>query len=116
VIEHLRGLSPIVTVATFGSLLTVPEMQANCFRIEVMVHLALAYCEGDRAPTQELVARQFERLGRAICGRIEDPAEDVFASRVSTGQGDFRIFEGALRLHGRRSERTAARVREQARN
>jgi hypothetical protein len=40
VIEDLRGLSPIVTAATFGSLLTVPELQANCFRIEVMVHLA----------------------------------------------------------------------------
>jgi hypothetical protein len=94
VIEDLRGLSPIVTAATFGSLLTVPELQANCFRIEVMVHLALAYCEGDRAPTEELVARQFERLGRGICGRMEDPAEDVFASRVSTGQGNFRILEG----------------------
>jgi hypothetical protein len=57
VIENLRDLSAIATAALFGSLLTLPELQANCFRIEALVHLALAYGEGDRAPTSERMAR-----------------------------------------------------------
>ena len=41
VVENLRDLSPIATAASFGSLLTLPELQANCFRIEALVHLRI---------------------------------------------------------------------------
>jgi hypothetical protein len=72
VIEDLKRLDPIVTAAAFGSLLTMPDLQANCFRIETLVHLAVAYCEGGNAPTEDCVVRQFERLGHGICGRMEE--------------------------------------------
>ncbi|MGC2530359.1 MAG: hypothetical protein WA639_21640 [Candidatus Acidiferrum sp.] len=94
VIEELKRFEPIATAAAFASLLTIPQLQSNCFRIEALVHLAIAYCQGASAPTQEVVLRAFEQLGRGICGRMEDPAEDVFVSLVNTSQGNFRIFEG----------------------
>src|SRR5882757_8242 len=94
VIEELKGFEPMATAAAFGSLLTTPQLQSNCFRIEVLVHLAIAYCQGTSAPTQEVILRAFEQLGHGFCGHMEDPAEDVFLSLVNTFQGNFRIFEG----------------------
>ncbi len=72
----------------------MPELQANCLRIEALVHLAVAYCEGRLAPTKGFAIRSFEGLGDGYCGWMEDPAEDVFVSLVNTPQGNFRIFEG----------------------
>ena len=71
VIEELKRFEPIATAAAFGSLLTIPQLQSNCFRIEVLVHLAIAYCQGTSAPTQEVILRAFEQLGRGICGRMD---------------------------------------------
>jgi len=94
IVAELRRLDFVKTVTTFGGLLSVPELQANCFRIEVMVHLAAAYCAGSAAPTRAFVLRTFERLGAGDCGITQDPAEDVFVSLVSTPCGNFRILEG----------------------
>ncbi len=93
-IAELKRLEPIKTATTFAGLLTLPKLQANCLRIEVLVHLAAAYCEGRSAPTKGLTKRSFERLGDGYCGRMEDPAEDVFLTLVNTPRGNFRIFEG----------------------
>jgi hypothetical protein len=95
-IADLRHLESVETAAMFGSLLAMPELQANCIRIEALVHLAVAYCEGKIAPTTYSVVQQFARLGKGYCGRMEDPAEDVFVSLVNTPQGNFRIFEGVF--------------------
>jgi hypothetical protein len=35
---ELRSLSPVQTAATFSGLLTKPELQANCLRLEALVH------------------------------------------------------------------------------
>jgi len=94
VVEDIQGFDPVLTAAAFGCLLTIPELQANCFRIQALVHLALAFGEGTGAPTKELIAEQFERLGHGVCGWMEDPAEDVFASRVGTSQGNSGILRG----------------------
>ena len=93
-IAELKRLEPARTASMFAGLLLLPELQSNCLRIEVLVHLALAYCDGRSAPTGAFVRRAFEELGKGFCGRLEDPAEDVFASLVHTPSGNFRIFEG----------------------
>ena len=46
VIRELRSCDPIKTAATFAGLLTRPEIQANCVRLEALVHLALIHCRG----------------------------------------------------------------------
>ena len=99
-LAQLRELDPIKTAATFAGLLAVPELQANCFRIEALVHLAATYCEGRTDPTGEFVRRSFERLGDGYCGLMEDPAEDVFVTLVNTPRGNFRIFEGIREATG----------------
>ena len=94
VVADLRSHDPVLTAASFGALLVLPDLQANCYRIEALVHLASGYCQGRTAPGIGLVKRCFERLGNGSCGPAEDPAEDVFVSLVSTPNGNFRIFEG----------------------
>jgi hypothetical protein len=94
VTSDLRELDPVEMAATFGALLAVPELQANCLRIEALVHLALASCEGRIAPGIHVVRRCFESLGDGYVGMMEDPSEDVFVTLVNTPEGNFRIFEG----------------------
>jgi hypothetical protein len=100
VVLEFRKLDMIGTATTFAGLLTTPRLQANCIRIEALVHLAAAYCVGRGAPTRGLVRRSFERLGAGYCGMMEDPAEDVFATLVNTPRGNFRIFEGVREAAG----------------
>src|SRR6266581_1662934 len=44
-VADLRKLDPIGTSTMFAGLLAMPGLQANCLRIEALVHLAVAYCE-----------------------------------------------------------------------
>lgn len=93
-IEELKPLDPLATAATFGSLLLVPDLQANCLRLQILVHLALAHCRGTTQPTLQFVRRAFERMSDGHCGRAEDPIEDVYVSSVHTRHGNFRILQG----------------------
>lgn len=93
-VADLKKLDPVATAATFGGLLTDPRVQANCNRIESLVHLATAYCNGRSAVTQHFVSRAFKQIGNGYSGDMEDPSEDVFVSLVNTAGGNFRIFEG----------------------
>ncbi|MGO9259226.1 MAG: hypothetical protein ACLQU1_23375 [Bryobacteraceae bacterium] len=90
----------VSTAAIFAGRLVTPELRANCFRLEYLVHLAVAYCEGSAHPAAELVRQSFERIGDGYCGMAEDPAEDVFVSLVNTSRGNFRIFEGIREGNG----------------
>jgi hypothetical protein len=94
IVAELRKLHPVETASTFAGLLIIPKLQANCFRIEVLTHFAIAYCQGRAAPGRAFVQRAFERIGTGYCGLMEDPAEDVFVTLVNTPLGNFRIFEG----------------------
>lgn len=94
VIAQLRKLSPVHAATAFGSLLTVPELQANCLRLETLVRLSLMVANGKAKPTQAFVRAAFASLGEGFCGRMEDPAEDVFVGTVRTPRGNFRVIEG----------------------
>ncbi|MDQ0314602.1 hypothetical protein [Amorphus orientalis] len=81
-------------LAIFGSMLTLPEFQSNTYRIELLIHLALLHAKGKTGPTEAQVTAWFNQLDEGTCGRLEDPAEDVFLSRVLWGGGNYRTFEG----------------------
>ncbi len=101
VIANLQQSEPVQTAATFAGLLTMLELQANCIRLEALVHLSVAYCGGLSQPTRESARSNFDRLGEGYCGRMEDPAEDEFVALVNTPRGNFRrsfkgVREGTL--------------------
>lgn len=93
-VSQFRGLHPVKTAAAFGGLLTLPGLQANCLRLETLVHFALMFCRGGASPTDSFIRSAFQTLGDGYCGSMEDPAEDVFVSVVRSPRGNFRILEG----------------------
>ena len=93
-VEALRPFDPIEVAATFGGLLTMPELQSNCVRLEVLAHLAVAYCQGHKKPPTKEVSRWFFEFGSSTAGRMEDPAEDVFVSNIASSRGNFRVIDG----------------------
>lgn len=80
--------------AQFGAMLLDMQLQSNCVRLEALVHLAVAYASGSSVPTSSDFIECFNELGAGICGRMEDPAEDVFVSLVTTTKGNFRVPSG----------------------
>src|SRR5665213_112584 len=99
-LSGLSGYDPLKLAAMFSGLLTVPELQSTCIRLEVLVHLSLALGGGTRKPNDKVVAQLFNALGNGIAGRQEDPAEDVFVSLVRTRRGNFRVIEGVWESSG----------------
>jgi hypothetical protein len=83
------------TVTQIAGLLTVPTLQANTIRIETLVHLAVAHCQGRRKPGLTEINHWLNRqLGNTQIALLEDPVEDVFVTNVETHEGNRRVFEG----------------------
>jgi hypothetical protein len=93
-LKALRGFDPVETAAVFAGLLTIPDLQSNCIRLEGLIHIALAYCSGTKKPKASDVTRWFAEFGKGWLGQVEDPAEDVFVSNIATPRGNFRVLEG----------------------
>ncbi|MFP1631950.1 hypothetical protein ACLB6G_09455 [Zhengella sp. ZM62] len=99
-LSELSSFDPLRLAASFGGLLTQPDLQSNCVRIEALVHLAFALGDGNRSPNRKIIGRLFHVLGEGWTGRSEDPAEDVFVSLVASPRGNFRILEGVWEAAG----------------
>jgi len=92
--RELEAFDPLKLATAFAALLTAPELQSNCLRLEALVQLGLAVGSGGRKPQPKHFVRWFADLGTGRWGAFEDPAEDVFVSRVTTPRGNFRVLEG----------------------
>ncbi len=92
--RSVRLYDPVKTASIVGGLLTIPELQSNCCRLESLAHLAVAFGNGHRTPSWNTIATWFNHMNRGVCGQVEDPAEDAFTSLVTSTRGDFRILEG----------------------
>jgi len=90
----LAGSAPFELATVFGAMLLDTRLQSNCIRIESLVHLAVAVGAGTGLCSQAQLADCFNMLDDGICGRLEDPAEDVFVSLVTSSKGNFRVLEG----------------------
>lgn len=77
-----------------AGLLTLPELQSNCIRLEILVALATAYCKGKKKAEIKDISDWFNKIGKSRCVCGEDPAEDVFVSLVCSEKGDYRLLEG----------------------
>ncbi|MQA19333.1 zinc chelation protein SecC [Rugamonas rivuli] len=92
-IATLKSYCPIKAAATFGALTTQKRLQGNALRLETLVHLCVACCQGERAPTQQLLVQGFTAIG-SVCGELEDDPEDVFSSRIYSKRGNYQVLGG----------------------
>ena len=93
-LEQLRAFDPLKVATAYAALLTVPDLQSNCLRLEALVQLGLAVAVGARKPQPKHLIRWFADLSTGRCGAFEDPAEDVFVGLIATPRGNFRVLEG----------------------
>lgn len=99
-VRDLSSYDPSVTVPLLASLLTLPEYQSHCIRLEILVALAVVYCRGRKNPNIGQAVRWFFQIGKSQCVAGEDPAEDVFVSLVHDRTGNYRLIEGIWEAAG----------------
>lgn len=104
-LRQVGAYDPLRLATCFGALLTDPELQANCLRLEVLTHLCLALGNGKKKPTPKLISSLFSTIGRGPAGWMEDPAENLFVSNICTRRGNFRVFEGVWESAGFHTQR-----------
>jgi len=93
--RKLKPFHPIKSASMVAGLLTLPSLHANNLRLEILIHLIMAYSEGKREPEANHITSWLNtELGSTSFVRLEDPVEDVFVSNVTTDEGNIRIFEG----------------------
>lgn len=99
-IQDLSRFDLISTITLLAGLLTVPKLQSHCLRIEVLIHLAIVYCNGSKKCNNNQVIKWFSYIGNSKVSYAEDPAEDVFVSLIIGEENDYRILEGAWESAG----------------
>lgn len=92
-VRSLQKHCPVKTAASFAGLLLRKELQSNCMRLEVLVHLALSHAKGVQPATRGLLNLGFNEVGQQ-CGYLEDPREDVFVGGIYSKRGNYRVLEG----------------------
>ena len=93
-ILKLTRFDPTRLIAFIGGLLTVPEWHASKLRLEFLQHFAVAVAQGAKGPKAADMKSWLTELGHGFIGRLEDPAEDVFVSRIILQDRDCLVFEG----------------------
>lgn len=93
-VKRMVAYDPLSLAATFAGLLTVPDLQSNCPRLEMLIHQSLGSAKGRKKADAAIVRTAFDIAGEGRCGRLEDPAEDLFVRNITTKRGNFRIIEG----------------------
>jgi hypothetical protein len=93
-VSSLEDFDVATTAPYVAGLLTCPEWQASTFRLEMLQQFVVAVARGRRKPKPVNLKSWLTELGDGIAGRMEDPVEDVFVSRVILPDRDCMVFEG----------------------
>lgn len=93
-VEDLSRFDVAQLVSYVGGLLTRPEWHGSTLRLKLLQHLVTASARGGRRSEATDLKRWLVELGEGFAGQLEDPAEDVFVSRVILPDRDCLIFDG----------------------
>lgn len=91
--KELRKLKKFNLIAVFGGLTTVPELQANQFTLEYIIHEVITMAGGHKPVRTEHIIQIFQEYD-SIVGHYCDPAEGLFVSTVEFQERNYTLFEG----------------------
>jgi hypothetical protein len=81
----LEQFHPAKSAALVAGLLVYPPLHANTLRLEMLVHMILAFAGGTKKPKHRHIKSWLNAgLGSSKLVYLEDPIEDVFLSNVTT--------------------------------
>ncbi len=92
--EKLKKYDLFLTLSKISSLLTIPSLASNSYRIEKLIHLVVSNCKKSSISPEKEEIEIFLNKDLDQYKSQEDPIEDVFVTNIITLQGSFRIFEG----------------------
>ncbi|MGJ8678474.1 MAG: hypothetical protein ACSHX0_13250 [Akkermansiaceae bacterium] len=98
-VESLKPFDRDSAIQMITALETIPDLHENTLRLEVLLHLAIASCEGDKIANDDARNKWIELLESSPMTSQEDPNEDVFIGYVCSPGGGYRIFSGIF-SHG----------------
>lgn len=93
-VKHLAAFERTSAVRLISCLETYPDLHENTIRFEVLIHLAVCCCKGDKAASLSELRHWISLLDTSPMASQEDPTEDVFIGYTCTPHGGFRIFQG----------------------
>ena len=99
-VRDLSSYDPNGAIPLLASLLTLPEYQSHCIRLEILVALAVAFCKGRKKANIGKAVNWFSQIGGSRCVAGEDPAEDVFVSLAQDRNGNYRLLVGVWEAAG----------------
>jgi hypothetical protein len=92
--KKLATKDPILAAAAFAGLGVIGELQSNHFRIANLIHSALKFGYGQDDIEKDSIEYFFSIFENSEISLAEDPAEDVFISRICTSEASYKIYEG----------------------
>ncbi|MFC0116455.1 hypothetical protein ACFFK7_00770 [Pseudoalteromonas xiamenensis] len=79
---------------TFSSLLLDPYFHSTTATIEKAIHICLEECNGTNKVTKTYIKKVFDWISSNGFARLEDPAEDVMASKVWFDGDEYKVLLG----------------------
>lgn len=99
-VRNMVKFSANTAIPLLASLLTLPKLQSNCIRLEVLLALAVVHCHGSKKANIKCTSQWFYSIGKSMAVLGEDTAEDEFVALVHDSHGDYRIIEGVWEAAG----------------
>lgn len=90
----LDGYSPIESALNFTALLLHPDYQSTTATLEKAIHTCLGICNGSNVATKSYIKSIFQATSSNGFAMMEDPAEDVMASKLWFKGKDYKVLLG----------------------
>jgi hypothetical protein len=100
VVEFLKNFKLPQALKLIAGLSLNPALQSNAYRIEMMVHLALSFSDGQKGCKKNDVSHFFSLFAGSFIGMQEDPVDDLFVTSIATLQGNLLCLQGIWECGG----------------